>query len=190
MFKGKELEGIVVASRRLRLVEGEAIVPCSSPRCAPNRVSSSAENGHPSVKKAREHIEAHFAEDLSISGLAALVSLSPCYFARTFKKELGLPPHAYLDGVRIRKALEFLENGQSLASAALSAGYVDQSHLTHRFKRSLGITPGQYVMRRRNRLISLAPLDKVLTQLERRAYDRRSPTTAVFNCRRSSSCYT
>lgn len=64
MFKGKELEGIVVASRRLRLVEGEAIVPCFSPRCAPNRVSSSAENGHPSVKKAREHIEAHFAEDL------------------------------------------------------------------------------------------------------------------------------
>ena len=101
--------------------------------------------GHPAVQKAREYMEAHFAEEVSVSGLAALVSLSPYYFARAFKKEIGLPPHAYLDGIRIRKVLEFLDRGHTVVSAALSAGYVDQSHLTHRFKRILGITPGQYV---------------------------------------------
>ncbi|MGH8186357.1 MAG: AraC family transcriptional regulator [Steroidobacteraceae bacterium] len=37
-----------------------------------------------------------------------------------------------------------LDRGSSIAEVALAVGYADQSHLTHRFKRLLGITPGQY----------------------------------------------
>jgi AraC-like DNA-binding protein len=99
----------------------------------------------PAVRKACEYMEAKFEEDVSLSKLARLVSLSPYHFARAFEREIGLPPHAYLEGIRIRKAREFLDRGETLVSAALSAGYTDQSHLTHRFKRFLGITPGQYV---------------------------------------------
>jgi AraC-like DNA-binding protein len=99
----------------------------------------------PAVRRACEYMQAHFAEDVSLSKLASIVSLSPYYFARAFEREIGLPPHAYLETVRIRKAREFLDCGCTLVSAALSAGYVDQSHFTHRFKRFLGITPGQYV---------------------------------------------
>lgn len=99
----------------------------------------------PAVRTACEYIQAHFGEDVSLPRLANLVSLSPYYFARAFEREVGLPPHAYLENVRIRKAREFLDQGHSVVSTALLAGYVDQSHLTHRFKRFLGITPGQYV---------------------------------------------
>jgi AraC-like DNA-binding protein len=99
----------------------------------------------PAVRTACEYIQAHFAEDVSLSRLASLVSLSPFYFARAFEREIGLPPHAYLENVRVQKAREFLDHGQTVVSTALLAGYVDQSHLTHRFKRFLGITPGQYV---------------------------------------------
>lgn len=99
----------------------------------------------PAVRQGCEYIQAHFAEDVSLSKLASLVNLSPYYFARAFEKETGLPPHAYLENVRIRKAREFLDRGFTVVSAALAAGYVDQSHLTHRFKRFLGITPGQYI---------------------------------------------
>jgi AraC-like DNA-binding protein len=97
------------------------------------------------VRKACEYMEANFGENVSMSKLADLVSLSPYYFARTFEREIGLPPHSYLEGVRIRKVREFLDQGEPLISVALSAGYSDQSHLTRRFKRFLGITPGQYV---------------------------------------------
>ena len=96
------------------------------------------------VKRAREYVETHFAERTSISKLASLSSLSPYYFARSFEKIVGLPPHAYLESVRVRKAREFLDRGYTLASTALLAGYADQSHFTHRFKSVLGITPGQY----------------------------------------------
>jgi AraC-like DNA-binding protein len=94
-------------------------------------------------------MEAHFADDLSLSRLAQLVSLNPYYFAHAFAREIGLPPHAYLETVRIRKVREFLDQGQTVVAAALAAGYVDQSHLTHRFKRFLGITPGRYLQGRK-----------------------------------------
>jgi len=126
--------------------------PCVAPK--------SVGRERPAVRMACEYIRAHFAEDISLSKLAALVSLSPYYFAHAFEKETGLPPHAYLETVRIRKAREFLDHGHSIVSAALSAGYVDQSHLTHRFKRFLGITPGQYVQNskiRQDRSKDVAP---------------------------------
>jgi len=97
------------------------------------------------VSKAKEYMESRFDEDVSLSTLAEVVSLSPYYFARTFESEVGLPPHTYLEGVRIRKARECLDRGETIASAAVSVGYSDQSHLTRRFKRFLGITPGQYL---------------------------------------------
>jgi AraC-like DNA-binding protein len=113
----------------------------ADPKVTARRIGSES----PAIKRARDYMEAHFAEDVSLSKLAVVVALSPYYFAHAFERETGLPPHAYLESVRIRKAREFLDQGQSLVSAALSVGYVDQSHLTHRFKRFLGITPGRYL---------------------------------------------
>jgi AraC-like DNA-binding protein len=98
----------------------------------------------PAVRLAREYLEAHFANDVPLSELAELVGLSPYYFARTFEKETGLPPHLYLEGIRIKRARQFLDRGETLVSTAMLTGYSDQSHLTRRFKRFLGITPGQY----------------------------------------------
>lgn len=71
----------------------------------------------------------HFEQDVSLSDLA-----------RVFQKATGLPPHTCLEGVRLRKVCALLDRGEVIAAAALSAGYADQSHLTKRFRRFLGIT--------------------------------------------------
>lgn len=140
-----------------KLAEGSSAAECESilwraltrlvrfytdPRITPRAVGRE----RPAVRIACDYIQSHFAEDVSIAKLARLASLSPYYFARAFEHEIGLPPHTYLENVRIQKAREFLDQGHSLASAALLAGYVDQSHFTNRFRRFLGITPGQYVL--------------------------------------------
>ncbi len=96
------------------------------------------------VVTAREYIEENFAQDISLAGLARLCSMSPFFLARAFAMDTGLPPHAYLDGVRLRRAKQLLDRGEPIALVAMSVGYADQSHLTKRFKRLYGVTPGQY----------------------------------------------
>ncbi len=99
------------------------------------------------VSQIRDFIEAHYSDNVSLTQLGVLTSRSPFHAARTFSKAVGLPPHAYLESVRIRHAREMLKSGMSLVDTALATGYPDQSHFTHRFRRFTGITPGQYTTR-------------------------------------------
>jgi AraC-like DNA-binding protein len=101
------------------------------------------------TRGAREYIEAHFDSDISLAQLAAMFGRSPYYLARAFSKDVGLPPHCYLHTVRVRRARELLDAAVPICDISAAVGYADQSHLTHRFKRLLGITPAQYTRRQR-----------------------------------------
>ncbi len=96
------------------------------------------------VQEVRHYLEAHFAERVTLSDLAQQVALSPYYLLRVFQAEVGMPPHAYLQDVRIRRAQRLIELGHSLVDVAFAVGYSSQSHLTRRFKQIVGVTPGQY----------------------------------------------
>ena len=99
------------------------------------------------VSQARDYIEGHYSENISLAQLGALTSRSPFHVARVFSKATGLPPHAYLESVRIRHARAMLKSGMNVVDTALATGFPDQSHFTHRFRRATGITPGRYVVR-------------------------------------------
>ena len=96
------------------------------------------------VQAARDYLDAHYAGDVSLDTLAAQVNLSPFYLLRVFKQEMGLSPHAYLTQTRIWRARKLLLAGFPIADVAAQTGFADQSHLTRRFKRIVGVTPGQY----------------------------------------------
>lgn len=96
------------------------------------------------VRQIRKYLEAHYSEDVSLTQLGALTCRSPFHVARVFSETVGLPPHAYLESIRIQRAREFLSSGMSVVDTALAIGYPDQSHFTHRFRRYTGFTPGQY----------------------------------------------
>ncbi len=96
------------------------------------------------VRLARQYLEDNFAQRISLSDLAEQVALSPYHLLRVFHAEVGLPPHTYLQDVRIRRAQRLIELGYTLADAALEVGFSSQSHLTRRFKQIVGVTPGQY----------------------------------------------
>ncbi len=99
----------------------------------------------PVVQQVRHYLDEHFAQQVSLAELAQLVGLSPYYVHRVFEREVGLPPHAYLENVRIRQAQRLLAQGETIAQVAYDLGFSDQSHLTRRFTRLLGITPGHYL---------------------------------------------
>jgi len=96
------------------------------------------------VRHARCFIDERFAEGVSLAEIAAHVALSPFHLLRAFRAEIGLPPHAYLDSVRIRHAERLIAAGRPLAEVSAETGFSSQSHLTRSFKRLIGVTPGQY----------------------------------------------
>jgi AraC-like DNA-binding protein len=101
------------------------------------------------IRQACRYIEDRFAEGISLSQLAEHVSLSPYYLLRVFRAEIGMPPYAYMESVRIRQAQRLIEAGRPLADVAAEVGFSSQSHLTRRFKQIIGVTPGQYAHRQR-----------------------------------------
>lgn len=105
---------------------------------------------HQAVRQVRDYLEAHPAEQVTLAHLAGIARLSPYHLVRVFRAALGLPPHAYLTQVRVRQAKKLLLLGLPLSQVALETGFVDQSHLTRRFKRLVGVTPGQYQHERKN----------------------------------------
>ncbi len=99
---------------------------------------------HHAVRSARDYIESHFQDAVSLEEIASISHLSAFHLIRVFQQEVGLCPHAYLTQVRVERARALILRGWTLASAAAETGFTDQSHLTRHFKRILGITPGQY----------------------------------------------
>lgn len=97
------------------------------------------------VALARDYIQAHYADNVTLDQLSAIASLSPFHFLRVFQREIGLPPHAYLTQARLARAKALLSLGLPIPQVAVETGFVDQSHLTRHFKRLVGVTPGQYV---------------------------------------------
>ena len=107
------------------------------------RGAKTATHSH-SVARVREFLDDCGSQNPTLATLARLVDLSPYQLLRAFMREYGLPPHAWLVQRRVREARALIDHGVSVADAAASCGFADQSHLNRHFKRILGFTPGRY----------------------------------------------
>ena len=109
-----------------------------------------APDWHGRLKPVTDFIDGHYAEELTIERLAAMVNTSPANFRRMFTLTIGTSPGRYVTTIRLNAARKLLETTDKLVSEiAVETGFWDQSHLTKLFKRERGTTPGEY--RRRHR---------------------------------------
>lgn len=101
----------------------------------------------------------YFHENLDrqfhLKDVAELVQCTSYHLIRIFQRERNIAPHKFLIQLRLERARIVLEEGTTIADAALSAGFSDQSHLTRMFKARYGVTPGRY-QQQRNRLYFLS----------------------------------
>lgn len=89
-----------------------------------------------------DYIKDSLDQDLSLIDLAALVQMSPFYFARLFKQSTGLAPHQFVIRCRVERAKELLMRAEvAIADIATEVGFANQSHLNRHFKRIVGVTP-------------------------------------------------
>ena len=108
----------------------------------PSRVSGAA----PSIRRARERIDADPAAPLTLTDLASDVGVSKFQLIRGFARAHGLAPHAYIVQRRLARARGLIRAGHPLAEVALLAGFCDQSHLARCFTRQFGVPPSRYAI--------------------------------------------
>ncbi len=103
------------------------------------------------LRRVVDLIQADLAGELPLESLAAAANVSPFHFARLFRRTVGLAPHQYVLHQRVDRAKALLRapgrDRRPLAQVAVEAGFFDQAHLTHAFRRVTGTTPRRFADR-------------------------------------------
>jgi AraC-like DNA-binding protein len=97
-----------------------------------------------SLERAREFLDQHVNEPVTLDQLATESALSRFHLARSFAQHFGLPPHAYQIHLRVKEACRLLRKGMPCAQVASSVGFADQSHFARHFKRIMSVAPSVY----------------------------------------------
>lgn len=99
----------------------------------------------PSVKEVLRYLGAHYADPVTLDELAGISGMSPSQFSRRFKATVRMTPIEYLHSLRINAAVVLLrETDRPLFHIAQDVGYESVNYFIRRFKRIMGIPPGQY----------------------------------------------
>ena len=97
------------------------------------------------VERAKNYIEANYAGEISVQGIARCLGLSRSYFSAVFSRAEGMSPQEYLVDFRLRKAAELIATrGLRPGEAAVACGYPDVFTFSKMFKKKYGISPGKY----------------------------------------------
>ena len=101
------------------------------------------------IARAKARIDDDPSSPLTLTDLATDAGMSRFQLLRGFAHEMGLPPHAYRMQRRVMLARQLIARGVTLADAATTAGFADQSHMTRAFVRLMGMTPANYAAAKR-----------------------------------------
>ena len=124
------------------------------------------------VLKAQEWVHIRDGRDVSLASMAAAAGLERRTFLRRFATATGMTPIEYCRAVRIARARELLERGNTpQKEIAESLGYQDVASFARVFRKVTGWSPGVY--RKRFGLNALS-----LDDLPRK--DASSPNFRIF----------
>lgn len=92
-----------------------------------------------------DFIDKNYNKKITLNDLAQISCYNPSYFGQMFRKCFGISPIEYINNIRIEKAAELLRNTEvSVDQIALEVGFSDRKRFYQLFKRTMGVTPGQY----------------------------------------------
>ena len=103
------------------------------------------EKDESTVSRACKYIQENFRRELSLDDVSKEVNVSPYYFSKLFKEEIGENFIDYLTSLRIRNAKELLGRPVlTIREAGLQSGYADPNYFSRIFKKQTGMTPREY----------------------------------------------
>ena len=102
-------------------------------------------HGDTAVLKAQEWVHIRDGRDVSLASMAAAAGLERRTFLRRFANATGMTPIEYCRAVRIARARELLESGNTpQKEMAQSLGYKDVASFARVFRKATGSAPGAY----------------------------------------------
>jgi AraC-like DNA-binding protein len=118
----------------------------------PRQEKSASLRVHPRIHRVLKTIPERLetTNGVSLKSLAAISGLSPSRFMHVFTESVGVPLRPYILHLRLQGACAELLAGATVTSAACSAGFSDAAHLTRTFRRMVGITPTNFLLRKRS----------------------------------------
>ena len=123
------------------------LVAALIPYCTRNTEADAILTEHAKkLKEVLSYINAHYMEELTISELAGICFFSEYYFMRFFKKYMGMSCVQYIKNVRLERAADQFENGETnTLEAALACGFSNLSYFHREFKKKYGMTPKRFI---------------------------------------------
>ena len=97
------------------------------------------------VTLAKEHMENHFTEPLSMNEVAQKAGCSRAHLFLVFKRETGMSPNDWLQRRRVKAATELLRTtNRKLEDIATACGFTSAPYFCHVFRKYTGATPGEH----------------------------------------------
>jgi len=97
------------------------------------------------VRRAKNFMDGHIKENITIKELSQEATMSPFHFIRSFKKIYNISPHQYLTRQRLDMAKFLLRDSENtVGNICQQVGLMNSSSFTRLFKRSEGCTPHNY----------------------------------------------
>ena len=94
---------------------------------------------------AKEYIEQHFKDPITLEQLAFISNMSVTNFRREWKKMYSDTPMQHRDAIRLYYAKEYLNSGYyTVSEIAEKCGFDDVSYFVRFFKQKTGLTPGEF----------------------------------------------
>lgn len=102
------------------------------------------------INKIIEISEEQFKDpELSIATIAKALSYNPKYLSHIFKEKMGIGYSEYLRTLRIKFAVSLFEHGiDSVKNVALLSGFSDPLYFSTVFKKTTGVSPKDYKVRK------------------------------------------
>lgn len=107
------------------------------------------------VQKAKDFIDHHYADPLSLRYVASKIYLNPTYLGYLFKKEIGISFSDYLTQCRIEMAKHLLKDFHYTSLQTASAvGYQDVKYFRKVFQKKTGLSPASFQKQNRENITS------------------------------------
>lgn len=117
---------------------------CIGPKEREN-TSEEQEQENPLIKKAKDYMLEHYAEDISLSEVAEHLGISSGYLSTLMNQNLKCGFVDYMNWVRIDRACCYLEQDfLKNYEIAYKVGFRDEKYFSKVFKKIKGMTPKEY----------------------------------------------